>query len=103
MESGFTSVPDLGKKFFPHLPVGLISRYHYESVGKVGRIKIPKLFIHSPEDEIVPYEQGIKLFERASEPKEFLRIAGGHNEGFLLSGDAYVNGLKTFLSRYLPA
>ncbi len=102
MESGFTSVPDLGKKFFPHLPVRLISRYHYESINKVGRIKIPKLFIHSPDDEIVPYEQGVRLFERASEPKEFFRIIGGHNEGFLLSGEEYISGLKTFLSRYLP-
>lgn len=102
MESGFTSVPDLGKKFFPHLPVGLISRYRYESISKVEKIKIPKLFIHSPEDEIVPYEQGVKLFERAGEPKEFLRITGGHNEGFSLSGRGYVDGLKAFLSRYLP-
>lgn len=101
IESGFTSVPDLGSKFFPHLPVRFLSRYRYESISKVGRIKIPKLFIHSPEDEIVPYEQGVKLFERACEPKEFLRITGGHNDGFLLSGKEYADGLKTFLSRYL--
>jgi len=101
MESGFTSVPDLGARFFPHLPVGLISRYQYASISKVGRIKIPKLFIHSPDDEIVPYDHGVKLFEQAGEPKEFLRIAGGHNEGFLLSGGPYVEGLKAFLSRCL--
>jgi fermentation-respiration switch protein FrsA (DUF1100 family) len=100
MESGFTSVPDLGEKFFPHLPVRLIARYHYASISKVDKIKIPKLFIHSPADEIVPYEQGLKLFEKACEPKEFLQIIGGHNEGFLLSGTAYINGLRLFLSRY---
>lgn len=102
MESAFTSVPALAKKFFPHLPVSLISRYHYESINKVGRLKLPKLFIHSPEDEIVPYEQGTRLFEMAHEPKEFLKIVGGHNEGFLLSGKRYVDGLDKFISRYLP-
>jgi len=101
MESGFTSVPDLGRKFFPHVPVRLISRYHYESIKKVGEIKLPKLFIHSPEDEVVPYDQGVRLFEKASEPKEFLEIVGGHNDGFALSGQVYVRGLDTFLSRYL--
>jgi hypothetical protein len=101
MESGFTSVPDLGKKLFPHLPVRLISRYRYATINKVGRIKIPKLFIHSPGDEIIPYDQGLKLFEKASEPKEFLAIAGGHNEGFLLSGEVYRDGLRSFLSRHL--
>jgi fermentation-respiration switch protein FrsA (DUF1100 family) len=68
----------------------------------VKRIKIPKLFIHSPEDEIVPYEHGTRLFERASEPKEFLRISGGHNDGFLLSAEGYMNGLKRFLPRHMP-
>ena len=102
MESGFASVPDLGKKFFPHLPFRLISRYHYESINKVGRIKLPKLFIHSTEDDIVPYEQGVRLFETACEPKELLKIVGGHNEGFLISGKIYVDGLHAFISRYLP-
>ncbi len=101
MESAFTSVPDLGKKFFPYLPVRLISRYHYESISKVGRIKLPKLFIHSPGDEIVPYAQGVRLFEGATDPKEFLRITGGHNEGFLLSGNVYIDGLDAFISEHL--
>ena len=102
MESGFTSVPDLGSSFYPYLPVRLLSKYRYASIEKVGKIKMPKLFIHSPEDEIVPYEQGRRLFESASEPKEFLQLTGGHNEGFLLSGETYVEGLNSFLSRYLP-
>lgn len=101
MESGFTSVPDLGSTFYPYLPVRLLSKYRYASIEKVGRITIPKLFIHSPEDEIIPYEQGRRLFERASEPREFLQLSGGHNEGFLLSGKMYVDGLRGFLSRYL--
>lgn len=101
MESAFTSVPDLGKKFFPLLPVSLISRYHYESISKVERVEMPKLFIHSPDDEIVPYEQGARLFERARDPKEHLKITGGHNEGFLLSGKIYVDGLDAFISEYL--
>lgn len=32
IESGFKSVPDLGSKFFPYLPVRLISRYHYSTI-----------------------------------------------------------------------
>jgi len=100
IESGFTSVPDLGKKYFPYLPVRLLSRFHYASIDKVGKIEIPKLFIHSPDDEIVPYVQGMRLFEKSHGPKEFLPISGGHNEGFLMSGKAYKNGLDAFLTRY---
>jgi len=37
----------------------------------------------------VPFASATRLFEAAHEPKRFVEIAGGHNEGFLLSGDAY--------------
>ena len=100
IESGFTSVPELGRKLFPHLPVRLISRFHYATIEKVGRLDLPKLFIHSPADEIIPYEQGRRLFEAAAGPKEFLVLQGGHNEGFLLSGEIYTNGLRRFVSEY---
>lgn len=102
IESGFTSVPDLGARFFPHLPVRLISRYRYDTLGKIGKIAIPKLFIHSPRDEMIPFEQGMKLFEAAAEPKAFLRIDGTHNEGFLFSGALYQEGIRSFLLRSLP-
>jgi fermentation-respiration switch protein FrsA (DUF1100 family) len=101
IESGFTSVPDLGSTFFPHLPVRLISRFHYNTAAKVERITIPKLIIHSPDDEIVPFDHGRTIFERAAAPKAFLQIRGGHNEGFLMSGPVYINGLNDFLSPVL--
>lgn len=101
IESGFTSAPDLGQKIFPYLPVKAISRFQYSTKDKVSRISIPKLFIHSRQDEIIPFEQGEKLFDNASGPKEFLQIQGGHNEGFFLSGESYINGLESFISKHL--
>ncbi|MDA8077574.1 MAG: alpha/beta hydrolase [Nitrospiraceae bacterium] len=100
IESGFTSVPDLGSRFYPFLPVRLIARFRYATVDKVGRITIPKLIIHSPRDEIIPFEHGRALFEKAAEPREFLQIRGGHNEGFLVSGGLYVSGLEGFISKH---
>lgn len=100
IESGFTSIPDFGQNLFPYLPVKLLSRFQYATIEKVNRIDCPKLFIHSPLDEIIPFEHGVALFEKASEPKEFLEITGGHNDGFLLSGGIYAQGLNRFLSQY---
>lgn len=100
IESGFTSIPDLGRKYYPYMPVSLITRFHYATIDKVSSLALPKLFIHSPEDETIPYDQGMRLFERAAEPKEFLKLRGDHNEGFLLSGELYINGLQQFISRY---
>ncbi len=100
IESGFKSIPDLGRKYYPFLPVKLLSRYSYTTASKVSKISIPKLFIHSPNDEIIPFGHGRYLYENASFPKEFLEIRGGHNDGFLVSGDVYIDGLNRFISRY---
>jgi fermentation-respiration switch protein FrsA (DUF1100 family) len=36
-------------------------------------------FIHGSEDEIVPIEDALELFESANEPKEFFEVSGGHS------------------------
>jgi uncharacterized protein len=100
IESGFTSVPELGGTYFPFLPIRLLSRYSYATENKVSKINVPKLFIHSPHDEIIPFKYGKALYENASLPKEFLEIRGDHNNGFLMSGSIYRDGLNRFISQY---
>ncbi len=102
LESCFTSVPDMAAKLYPLLPVRLLSRLHYNVVDSLPEVSCPVLVVHSPNDEIIPYSHGERLFAVAQPPKEFLQLRGGHNEGFLLSGPAYVNGLADFLSGFLP-
>ena len=67
---------------------------------KVPQIRIPKLIIHSPQDEVLPYEMGERLFTAAAEPKEFLRLDGPHNENHVTSYDAYMKGMREFLGKY---
>ena len=101
IESGFTSIPDIGRTYYPYMPVSLITRFHYATIDKVSRLALPKLIIHSPDDEIIPYEQGVRLYEKAAGPKEFLKLQGSHNEGFLMSGPFYSNGIEQFIRKYL--
>jgi fermentation-respiration switch protein FrsA (DUF1100 family) len=97
LESAFTSVPDMAAKLYPIFPVRLLSRYDYNTEEFLGSVKCPVLIIHSPTDEIIPYKNGRKLYGAASQPKSFLEIYGSHNEGFLMSGEKYINGLREFL------
>ncbi len=101
IESSFESLPDLGKRFYPWLPVRLLSRFEYATIDKVALIKCPKLIVHSPDDEIIPFGHGRAVYEKASPPKEFLEITGGHNEGFLISGNVYKEGLERFSEKVL--
>lgn len=97
LESTFMSVPDIAAKYYPWLPVRIIAKYRYATVDKIDKIASPKLIIHSQEDEIIPFEHSRKLYEKAAPPKDFLVIKGSHNDGFMLSGSLYKDGLKRFL------
>jgi uncharacterized protein len=99
-ESSFTSAVEMGKVVFPYLPVNLLVFDKYDSIARVGRLSLPKLFIHSREDDMIPFEQGERLYRAAASPKEFLEIQGGHNEGFLDSEDIYREAIDNFLNKY---
>jgi hypothetical protein len=45
--------------------------------------------VHSRDDGLIPFEFGVRLFEAAHEPKQFVEIFGNHNDGFQVSGDLY--------------
>ena len=71
LESPFTSMIDMGKKYYPLFPVRFLLKDKFESYKKVSNISVPILFIHGKVDKIVPYDMGIKLYELANEPKFF--------------------------------
>lgn len=97
LESVFSSVPDMAAQLYPVFPVRLLARYEYDVKKAVQRITCPVLVIHSRDDEIIPFANGVKVYESAVEPKTFLEIRGSHNEGFLVSGAAYLQGLERFI------
>jgi fermentation-respiration switch protein FrsA (DUF1100 family) len=101
IESTFTSVPDMAATLYPWLPVRWLSRFRYDTGAKLAAIAAPLLIAHSADDEIIPYAHGRRLFELARRPKQFLELRGGHNDGFLVSGEHYVSSLDAFLEQYL--
>jgi len=102
LESSFTSYVDIGREYYPWLPVGLIARYRYATIEKVSRLSMPVLIVHSPDDELVAFRHGRALYSACSGQKYFLEISGGHNDGFLLSGDTYIRGIDRFISSVVP-
>ncbi|PVV13093.1 MAG: alpha/beta hydrolase [gamma proteobacterium symbiont of Ctena orbiculata] len=100
LESTFTSVPDMAAELYPWLPVRWLARYHYNSGERMAAIKIPVMIIHSRHDEIIPFEHGRILYDRAGEPKRFLELSGDHNYGFLQSIDRYRDHWDDFIRSY---
>lgn len=99
LDSSFSSAADMAQKILPVVPSFILS-VKLDSVGKIKNISAPKLIIHSPDDEMIPYAQSQKLLEAAPEPKEFLKITGTHNDGYTMARDVYVSGIYSFLKKW---
>ena len=97
LESTFTSVPELARKYYPFLPVGWLARIRYDNGSRIATLRCPLLVAHSRDDTLVPIDHGRALFAAAPEPKAFLEFHGDHNAGFVLSGQIYTLGLARFI------
>ena len=78
LEGAPASVVAIGQQQYPFFPIRLIIRNPFESIQRVRDIHAPVLFLHSPEDALIPIAEGRKLYEAASPPKQFVEISGGH-------------------------
>jgi hypothetical protein len=99
LESAFTSVPDMARQLYPGLPLHRLLTTRYDTLDHVARLAIPKLIAHSPDDELVPFEMGRRLFAAAAPPKQFVALAGGHNDG--LWTPEYDRALHAFIAQTL--
>jgi len=97
LESAFTSYVDIGRKFYPYMPVRWFARFSYRTIDFIKNIHCPVLLIYSKDDEIIPFEFGLRLYEAANEPKEFIEISGSHNGSFIESNKTYEQAWKKWL------
>jgi hypothetical protein len=97
IESCFTSYVDMGKKLYPYMPVRWFARFNYDTIGYLKKVRNPVMIIHSRNDEIIPFEFGLELYDAAGEPKEFVEIGGSHNDGFLVSDEIYRGAWKKWI------
>ena len=99
-EGGFTSVMDVAKDIYRVRPPGFLIYNKYNALDKISRVTIPILIIHGRDDELIPLMHGVILYEEANEPKEFFEIKGGHNDGFILTGEAYIKRIEEFINKH---
>lgn len=98
IEGAFSSHDDIaahatGLGFIAHMGV----REEYSAINAVKKWHRPLLVIHSREDSIIPFQMGIKIFEKASEPKIFYAIDKPHIAGPVYYADSIAYKIKELL------
>lgn len=80
LKSPFTAAVDVARKVYPFLPVKLLMIDKFKSMDRIKSITVPILIFHSENDDVIPFEQGRKLYETANKPKKFISLGSdGHD------------------------
>jgi fermentation-respiration switch protein FrsA (DUF1100 family) len=98
LEGAPASIVDIGQQRYPLFPVRMIIRNPFHAIQKVARIRSPLLFLHSPEDTVVPYGEGRRLFDAAPSPKRFVDVRGGHVECSEVDPQVFYGAVKAALA-----
>ena len=97
--SPLTSISDMARAVHTWLPMHWLAGNRFNTLARIGNVHSPLLLIHSDKDEIVPVEQGRRLFKAANHPKSFHLWSGaGHNDGFSWADAEFWTSLDDYLA-----
>ena len=76
----FTSLPDVGQRLYPRMPVRLFMRNQFPILSKLPNCRRPVILVHGQRDGLVPFDHAEQLYRAANEPKMFYTLPeGDHN------------------------
>ena len=100
VQSSLTDLREMARFIYPDIPLHWITRNGFRSIEKVGRLTLPKLFLHGTADTTVPFVMGERLYAAAAGPKSWFPVVGAeHNDLYEHGGLAYFRALARFRRR----
>jgi hypothetical protein len=103
LEAPLSSASDMATATLPIIPSQLhwVLKNRFESARKIAQVECPLLVTHGDADNIIPVEQGRKVFAAANEPKKlFILPRGSH---WLASEQGYMDSVAEFITTSLKA
>jgi uncharacterized protein len=97
LESPFTSITKAAKIYYPYLPINLLLKDRFDSIGKIQSITSPILIMHGKKDNIVPHEMGLELFKKANEPK--FNYFPENDDHMMEYNSKLLNNIKLFINK----
>jgi alpha-beta hydrolase superfamily lysophospholipase len=94
----FTSIPDVAAATYPYIPVRWVAGIHMDSLKRIPDVHIPVIIAHSVQDTVVPYQEGLRLYSAANQPKRFIALSNPSTDGF----GGHVDGLYDHLEMLTP-
>lgn len=102
VDAAYTSIVDRAAELYPAFPVRYVASQRFASLERINSIAMPKLFLHSPEDTVIPIAHGQRLFAAAQEPKRFVSVKGGHDNAFRVDKEVYFKAIGELVRGVSP-
>ena len=97
LQSPFTSLTDTAHYHYPWLPLKPWDQYN--SLDRIKSIHSPLLIMHGTDDHLVPYEEGLTLFNAGLQPKKMLTYKGyDHNN--LPAANGFYHEIVGFIQQH---
>lgn len=94
--SPYTSLPDVGARQLPFLPVSLLMRDRLDSASRAAAVTAPVLCLHGTQDEVIAFELGQALC--AKFPAGRLAAIDGAHHNDLFDAPAVLPQLLAFVA-----
>jgi uncharacterized protein len=105
VEGAPASLVDIGQQQYPFFPMRLLMRNPFDSIRRIDHVHVPMLFLHSPEDAVIPIAEGRRLYDAARGDKTFVEVHGGHVNATTIDTQHFYGAIRSFLAahRVLPS
>jgi fermentation-respiration switch protein FrsA (DUF1100 family) len=83
-------------------PFSLLAGKSFNNIAKIQAVKCPLLIIHGTADQVIPFEMGKEIFNKAEVEKEFVMIkGGGHNNISTIHEKEYWSTVERFIRKLI--
>lgn len=96
LEAPFTGTDDVAAKQFPFLPVRWLMKDKFRNINIIDDINMPLVWIHGTADEVIDYDFGQQLYDKARNPKRAYPVASGYHN------DLWSRGIGDIIRAEIP-
>jgi uncharacterized protein len=98
-QSTFTTMADAARQdpLLRWLPIESLLTNRFRSIDKLRNLKIPVLFIHGDNDEVVAVSMSERLHRAAAAPKQLHIIPGGGHHAIYKPESSYLRAISQFI------
>lgn len=100
LDAPYSSIADVASSRYPFMPVHLLLRNQFDTLGRIGGLTTPLLVMRTLQDHTVPPAESLSVFEAAPEPKQIWTTQQGSHSTLVESGG--LNVLRAFIARVCP-